>query len=75
MDAKKLLTNKSICVLPWTGFELEPNGSVKNCIISTEILGNINRTPIKNILGGNPLLAEKRLHFNDWLNFMNPEKG
>ena len=24
MDAKKILTNKSFCVLPWTGFELEP---------------------------------------------------
>ena len=50
MDAKKLITNKSMCALPWTGFELEPNGNVKNCIISTETLGNINTTPIKDIM-------------------------
>lgn len=50
MDPKKLLTNKSICVLPWTGFELEPNGLVKNCVLSTNPLGNINHTPIKDIL-------------------------
>ena len=65
MDAKKLLTNKSICVLPWTGFELEPNGSVKNCIISTEILGNINRTPIKNILGGSQNIQRKQQMLDD----------
>ena len=52
MDAKKLLTNKSICVLPWTGFQLEPGGRVKNCVISTDSLGNINTTPIKDILHG-----------------------
>lgn len=59
MDAKKLLTNKSICVLPWTGFELEPNGTVKNCIISEDKLGNINENKIKDILGGEKNLALK----------------
>jgi len=52
MDAKKFLTNKSICTLPWTGFELEPNGDVKNCIISREKLGNINGSSIQDILHG-----------------------
>lgn len=52
MDAKKILTNKSFCVLPWTGFELEPSGHVKNCIISTEKIGNINEKEISEILGG-----------------------
>ena len=50
MDAKTFFTNKSFCVLPWTGFELEPNGDVKNCIISKEVLGNINDTDIKDIM-------------------------
>ena len=50
MDAKKLLTNKSICTLPWTGFELEPSGHVKNCIISKTKLGDINKTNIKDIM-------------------------
>ena len=52
MDAKKLLKNKSICTLPWTGFMLEPKGLVKNCIISQEHLGNINTTHIKDIMHG-----------------------
>ncbi len=52
MDAKKLLTNKSICALPWTGFELGPNGKVKNCIISKDAIGNINNTHIKDIMAG-----------------------
>tara|TARA_B100001113_G_scaffold285480_1_gene240782 strand:+ start:573 stop:1745 length:1173 start_codon:yes stop_codon:yes gene_type:complete len=50
MDAKKFITNKSICTLPWNGFELEPNGDVKNCIISKETLGDINKTNIKDIM-------------------------
>ena len=50
MDAKTLIKNKSICTLPWTGFELDPNGTVKNCIISIDKLGNINDTNIKDIL-------------------------
>lgn len=52
MDAKTFLKNKSICTLPWTGFELEPNGNVQNCIISKDKLGNINDTNIKDILQG-----------------------
>ena len=52
MDAKDLLKNKSICTLPWTGFELEPSGIVKNCIISTTSLGTINKSNIKDIMHG-----------------------
>jgi MoaA/NifB/PqqE/SkfB family radical SAM enzyme len=59
MDAKKLLQNKSICVLPWTGFELGPSGNVKNCVISTESIGNINTTPIKDIVHGSANIKRK----------------
>ena len=52
MDAKDLLKNKSICTLPWTGFELEPSGTVKNCVISKTNLGTINKTNIKDIIHG-----------------------
>lgn len=52
MDYKKFLKNKSICTLPWSGFELEPNGKVKNCVISKHRLGNINNTNIKDIING-----------------------
>jgi len=63
VDAKKLIQNKSICVLPWTGFQLEPSGEVKNCIISKEFIGNITDTKIKNIVHGeaNTRLKEKML--------------
>jgi len=47
--SRKLL-EKNFCVLPWTGFELEPNGVVKNCIISEETLGNIHQNSIEDIL-------------------------
>ena len=52
MNAKDLLKNKSICTLPWTGFELEPSGTVKNCIISKTKLGTINKSNIKDIMDG-----------------------
>ena len=47
--SRKLL-DKNFCVLPWTGFELEPNGVVKNCIISKETIGNIHQNSIEDIL-------------------------
>ena len=52
MDAKTFLKNKSICALPWTGFELEPSGNVKNCVISKQSIGNTNTTAIKDIVHG-----------------------
>ena len=41
-----------MCVLPWTGFELDPGGYVKNCIMSKDYLGNIQNTSIEQIMGG-----------------------
>jgi len=63
MDAKKLIKNKSICTLPWTGFELEPDGTVKNCVISRRTIGNINIANINNIVHGtkNHKLKEQML--------------
>ena len=52
MDTKAFFKNKSICTLPWSGFELEPDGGVKNCVLAREKLGNINRSHIKEIIGG-----------------------
>ena len=63
MDAKDIITNKSFCVLPLTGFELEPNGDVKNCIISKNELGNINNTNIENIMSGPENLKLKNFDF------------
>jgi radical SAM protein with 4Fe4S-binding SPASM domain len=65
MDAKKILTNKSFCVLPWTGFELEPNGNIKNCIISTSTIGNIQKEDITKILAGDKNLKIKKEMLDD----------
>jgi len=59
--SRKLL-NKNFCVLPWTGFELEPDGGVKNCIISKDKLGNINDDPIEKILQKNRSLKKQMLN-------------
>lgn len=51
--SRKLL-EKNFCVIPWTGFELEPNGNIKNCIISKDTIGNIHKENISDIVGNNP---------------------
>ena len=65
MDAKDLLKNKSICTLPWTGFELEPSGTVKNCIISKTNLGTINKSNIKDIMHGKENIELKQSMLKD----------
>ena len=58
--SRKLL-DKNFCVIPWTGFELEPNGNVKNCIISKEKIGNIYQTSIQDIIKGNSKIRQDML--------------
>jgi radical SAM protein with 4Fe4S-binding SPASM domain len=55
--SKKLL-QKNFCAIPWTGFELEPNGNIKNCIISNDVIGNIKNQDIQTIINKNPLRQE-----------------
>ena len=57
--SRKLLDN-NFCVIPWTGFELEPNGNIKNCIISKEKLGSLNDQNIEEILKNNKTLEIKQ---------------
>lgn len=57
--SRKLLDN-NFCVIPWTGFELEPGGNVKNCIISKEKLGSLNNQNIEEILKNNKTLEIKQ---------------
>lgn len=52
MDSKTYLTNKAFCPLPWSGFILEPNGNIKNCIVSNDIIGDIKKDNIENIVKG-----------------------
>jgi len=53
MDAKKYLTNKHFCPIPWTGFHYNSNGDVLNCIRSQRPIGNLKDNSIFEILEGN----------------------
>jgi MoaA/NifB/PqqE/SkfB family radical SAM enzyme len=57
--SRKLLDN-NFCAIPWTGFELEPNGTIKNCIISKEKLGSINDQDIEDILKDSTAIGIKK---------------
>jgi MoaA/NifB/PqqE/SkfB family radical SAM enzyme len=61
--SRKLLDN-NFCTIPWTGFELEPDGTVKNCIISKEKLGSINENSIEDILNDSPAIGIKKQMLN-----------
>jgi MoaA/NifB/PqqE/SkfB family radical SAM enzyme len=52
MTPKELLTNKSFCPIPWTGFHIDPTGRVKNCICSFENIGTIQDNSIQDVLTG-----------------------
>ena len=58
----KRLLDKNFCVIPWTGFELEPNGHVRNCIISKDKIGNIYKNNIQDILRSNTKIKEEMLN-------------
>ena len=58
--SRKLL-EKNFCAIPWTGFQLDPDGRVKNCIISKDQIGNINRKPIREILKSNSAFKKQML--------------
>jgi radical SAM protein with 4Fe4S-binding SPASM domain len=52
MDPKTYLNKKNFCTLPWVGVYIQPNGSVRNCAITQEEIGNINQDSLDNILRG-----------------------
>ena len=49
-SVKDLVLQPVLCVLPWHGFTLFPNGDVKNCAVSEENLGNIHKQFLPDIL-------------------------
>lgn len=52
MDPKTYLTKKNFCTLPWVGVYIQADGSVRNCAITKEEIGNINQDSLDNILRG-----------------------
>ena len=53
--------DKNFCVIPWTGFEVEPDGDVKNCIISKDIIGNLAEHSIQDIIKKNSIIKKQML--------------
>lgn len=51
--------SQNFCSVPWNYFKVNQDGSVTTCIKGREILGNINKHPIQQILQ-NPKLQEIR---------------
>jgi uncharacterized Fe-S cluster-containing radical SAM superfamily protein len=61
MTPKDMLTNPVFCPVPWTGLMYNFDGSVKNCIRSANVIGNIQDTPIQDILSGNNNVARQAM--------------
>lgn len=61
MTPKDILTNKAFCPMPWTGVMYNFDGSVKNCIRSASVLGNIKDAPIEQILSSNVNVARQAM--------------
>lgn len=59
MNEKEYLTNKNFCPIPWTGLMYNFDGSVKNCIRSSESIGNIQTDDINAILSGEKNVSSK----------------
>lgn len=60
MDPKDMLLNKSFCPLPWTGFIVQQNGDVKNCVLSKDVQGNIRESRIEDIVGNDKNMKLKQ---------------
>jgi uncharacterized Fe-S cluster-containing radical SAM superfamily protein len=59
MTPKDVLTNKHFCPMPWQGLMYNFDGTVKNCIRSGDVLGNIKNTPINDIVLGPKNIAKQ----------------
>lgn len=64
MNPKDILTNRAFCPMPWTGLMYNFDGAVKNCIRSAETLGNIQDTPIEQVLTNNNNVARQTMILN-----------
>lgn len=52
MTPKDMLTNRCFCPMPWTGLMYNFDGTVKNCIRSSNYIGDIKNSSIEEILLG-----------------------
>ena len=49
---KEYIKNKSLCPLAFAGLYIEPNGNVRFCSISKEVLGNTHQESIESMVNG-----------------------
>tara|TARA_R110000851_G_scaffold185745_1_gene335010 strand:- start:956 stop:2113 length:1158 start_codon:yes stop_codon:yes gene_type:complete len=63
--SSKFLKNKSLCPLPFVGAIVNPDGEVQCCSISKDILGNVNDTPLEEILTTSKKLKQIRRNMLD----------
>jgi len=61
MDAKKYLTNKHFCPIPWTGFMYNSDGNVQNCICNRTPIGNLKEKSLHEILSENTEIKKNML--------------
>ena len=59
MNPKEYFYHNALCPLPWTGVFVNPDGTIRNCAITKQDLGNIHNTPINEILEGPTNVAIK----------------
>jgi sulfatase maturation enzyme AslB (radical SAM superfamily) len=50
MNSKEYLTNRAFCPMPWTGLMYNFDGNIKNCIRSSDPIGNLQDHTIHEIL-------------------------
>lgn len=50
MNKNTFLKHNSLCPLPWNGIYVNPDGQIKNCAISRQTLGNINKDSIEDAI-------------------------
>lgn len=62
MQAKEMLTNRAFCPVPWTGIMYNFDGTVKNCIRSSESIGNIGKNCIEEILNNDCVIRSDMRH-------------
>jgi MoaA/NifB/PqqE/SkfB family radical SAM enzyme len=48
-------------VIPWTGLQVDPDGDVKNCIISKDTIGNLSQQSIQSIIKKNSTVRKQML--------------
>lgn len=63
MNDKEYITNNRFCPIPWTGLMYNFDGTIKNCIRSSEILGNVQDSNIEDILLGESNIIKKQQMF------------